>query len=45
VRESYRVRAAAEPARFRVIDASQPPEAVLRAAIAALAPLFPKGSP
>jgi dTMP kinase len=45
VRESYRVRAAAEPARFRVIDASQPPEAVLRAAIAALAHLFPKGSP
>ena len=40
VRASYRARAAAEPARFRVIDASQPPEAVLQAAVAALAPLF-----
>ena len=40
VRASYRARAAAEPARFRLIDASQPPEAVLQAAVAALAPLF-----
>jgi dTMP kinase len=39
VRASYRARAAAEPARFRLIDAGQPPEAVLQAAIAALAPL------
>lgn len=44
VRESYRLRAASEPARFRVIDAGQPPEAVLRAAIAALAPLFAQGT-
>jgi len=40
VRASYRARAAAEPERFRVIDAGQSPEAVLQAAIAALAPLF-----
>src|SRR5690242_13922276 len=40
VRASYRARAAAEPARFRLIDAGQSPEAVLQAAIAALAPLF-----
>lgn len=40
VRASYRERAAAEPARFRVIDASQSPAAVLQAAIQALAPWF-----
>lgn len=40
VRASYRARAAAEPTRFRLIDAGQSPDAVLRAAIAALAPLF-----
>lgn len=40
VRASYRARAAAEPGRFRAIDAAQPADAVLRAAIAALAPLF-----
>lgn len=40
VRASYRVRAAAEPGRFRVIDAGQSPGAVLQVAIAALAPLF-----
>lgn len=40
VRASYRERAVAEPARFRVIDASQPPAAVLQAAIQALAPWF-----
>ncbi len=36
VRASYRARAAAEPQRFRVIDASQSPAAVLQAAIRAL---------
>jgi dTMP kinase len=35
VRAAYRARAAAEPSRFRVIDAGQPPNAVLQAAIAA----------
>ncbi|MBT2142763.1 MULTISPECIES: dTMP kinase [unclassified Rhodanobacter] len=40
VRTSYRERAAAEPQRFRVIDASQSPAAVLRAATRALAALF-----
>ena len=39
VRASYRERAAAEPERFRVIDASQSPAAVLQAAIQALAVL------
>ena len=39
VRTSYRERAAAEPDRFRVIDASQSPAAVLQAAIRALAVL------
>ena len=36
VRRSYLARAAAEPARFRVIDASQPADAVREAAVAAL---------
>ena len=36
VRETYRARAAAEPARFRVIDASQPAPAVAAAAVAQL---------
>jgi dTMP kinase len=40
VRMSYRERAAAEPNRFRVIDASQPPAAVLQASTRALLPLF-----
>jgi len=40
VRAAYRARAVAEPRRFRVIDASQPAEAVLRDAIAATAHLF-----
>lgn len=40
VRASYRARAAAEPQRFRVLDAGLAPEQVLAAAIAALAPLF-----
>ncbi len=36
VRAAYRERAALEPGRFRVIDASRPPAAVLQAAIEAL---------
>ncbi|KRE93772.1 thymidylate kinase [Frateuria sp. Soil773] len=40
VRAVYRQRAAAEPQRFRVIDASLPPDGVLQAAIAAVADLF-----
>jgi dTMP kinase len=40
VRQAYRDRAEAEPNRFRVIDASQPADKVLHAAIAATAHLF-----
>jgi dTMP kinase len=40
VRQAYRDRAEAEPGRFRVIDASQPVDKVLQAAIAATAHLF-----
>jgi dTMP kinase len=40
VRHAYRERARAEPQRFRVIDASLPPEQVLAAAIAGMAHLF-----
>ena len=40
VRHVYRQRAEAEPVRFRVIDASQPPDHVLRDALAATAHLF-----
>ncbi|MBT2116695.1 dTMP kinase [Dyella sp. LX-66] len=40
VRAAYRTRAAAQPQRFRVIDASHSPEEVLRAAEQAVAPLF-----
>lgn len=44
VRESYRARAAAEPGRFAVLDASASPAQVLAAAQTALARLF-EGSP
>lgn len=40
VRATYRARAQAEPQRFRVIDASLSPAAVLQAAVAAVAPLL-----
>ena len=40
VRTTYRQRAAAEPERFRMLDASQSPAVVLREAIAAMAHLF-----
>ncbi|MHA6203217.1 dTMP kinase [Dyella soli] len=40
VRAAYRARAAAEPARFRVIDASRSPAQVLQAAIDATGHLF-----
>jgi dTMP kinase len=40
VRDAYRKRADAEPARFRVIDASQTPDSVLHDALAATAHLF-----
>lgn len=36
VRAAYRARAQAEPGRFRVIDAAQPPEQVLQSAVAAI---------
>lgn len=40
VRTTYRARAAAEPERFRMIDASQSPSVVLHAAMAAMTHLF-----
>ncbi|HET8899744.1 MAG TPA: dTMP kinase [Rhodanobacteraceae bacterium] len=40
VRATYRARAAAEPSRFRLLDASAAPAAVLAQAAQALAPLF-----
>ena len=40
VRATYRARAAAEPERFRMIDASQSPSVVLHAAMAAMTHLF-----
>ena len=43
VRQAYRDRAQAEPQRFRVIDASLPPDQVLTAATAATAHLFEAG--
>ncbi|MDR6935224.1 MULTISPECIES: dTMP kinase [unclassified Luteibacter] len=45
VRDTYRARAAAEPARFRVLDASAPAEAVLDQAVAGLAGLFARVAP
>ncbi|MFC5525477.1 dTMP kinase [Rhodanobacter ginsengisoli] len=45
VRATYRERAAAEPERFRVIDASQSPAAVLQAATRALATLVAEVRP
>lgn len=44
VRAAYRERAEAQPARFRMIDASLTPAEVLRAAEAALEPLFEAGA-
>jgi len=43
VRATYRARAAAEPQRFRLLDASAPPGQVLVAAIAAVSPLLEHG--
>ena len=43
VRATYRARAAAEPQRFRVIDASGTPDRVLADAVAAIAPLLERG--
>jgi dTMP kinase len=43
VRMIYRERAQAEPQRFRLIDASMPPDQVLQASIAATAHLFEAG--
>ena len=40
IHATYLERAAAEPQRFRVLDATRPPHDVLEAAIAALAPLL-----
>jgi thymidylate kinase (EC 2.7.4.9) len=40
IRGAYRARAAADPARFRVLDASASPEAVLAQAVAGVAGLF-----
>ena len=45
VRATYRARAQAEPQRFRVIDASRSPEAVLQAALVAIEPLLSGGRP
>lgn len=44
-RAVYRVRAAAEPERFRVIDASRSPQEVLRLALDAIAPLYAESAP
>lgn len=42
VRAAYRARAAIDPARFRLLDAGQPPGVVLAQAIDAIAPLLAK---
>lgn len=44
VRDAYRQRADAEPARFRLIDASQTPDDVLHAAMAATVHLFERSA-
>jgi dTMP kinase len=44
VRSAYRARAQAEPGRFRVIDASLPPDEVLQSAIAAIEALRAKAT-
>jgi dTMP kinase len=44
VRQAYRERAEAEPQRFHVIDASQSPDNVLQAAIAAVDHVFEANS-
>jgi len=45
VRAAYRARAAAEPQRFHVLDATRPPEDVLRAAVRAVLALLEEGPP
>ena len=42
VRQAYRDRAAAEPSRFRLLDATASPEGVLAQAVAGVAGLFPR---
>lgn len=44
VRGAYRARAAAEPERIRMVDASQPPEQVTADVLAQVAPLLPAGA-
>jgi dTMP kinase len=45
IRDAYRGRAAADPARFRVLDASASPDAVLAQAVAGVDDLFVRGTP
>lgn len=44
IRGAYRQRAASDPGRFRVLDASAPPDAVLAQAVAGVAGLFGQGA-
>lgn len=44
VRDAYRARAAAEPGRIRVVDASQGPDQVTADVLAQVAPLLPAGA-